>query len=508
MASPGRVYVGGMYGVPPPRRHSLLGPLILISVGVVFLLRNFGYRIPLLHNFVRYWPLLLVAAGVVRLVEHIVSRREQRAVPRMGAGTVFLLLVVIAAGIGLNSLFHRHEGTQWDALGEHMRDNVWDNVEGEDELVHLFGDRYSYTGEQRQPLPEGSSVRVTDEHGTITVNHWEQPEVRLVYHRRLFAGSQSDADLINRQTAARMVMEGTTLEVRANTDAGGAKGVVCDLDVYVPVKANVLVTAGRGGVSVSQRTGEVKVNARHGDVTVDQVAGNVTVIASKGSLHASNVTGNLTVDGRLDDLGLDSITGLVFVKGDIFGDTRLSKLEKGVTIRTSRTELQIARLDGDLAMNSGDLQGDGVQGPFSLSTKAKDVNLRNLRGDVHIEDDTGDINLESTSVAALGNVNLTTHHGDVRLRLPAKANFQYQVVTRHGDIASDFESLRQEKLSGAATASGRVGKGGMKISVTSDTGDVEISKVGASTDDLPSEVGPSPKPGKAQRQKVGDVEVM
>ncbi len=56
MASP------AMYG-PPPRRHSVVGPLILIVMGLLFLLRNFGYTIPLFHNFVQYWPLLLVVIG-------------------------------------------------------------------------------------------------------------------------------------------------------------------------------------------------------------------------------------------------------------------------------------------------------------------------------------------------------------------------------------------------------------------------------------------------------------
>ena len=94
----------------------------------------------------------------------------------------------------------------------------------------------------------------------------------------------------------------------------------------------------------------------------------------------------------------------VLVTADIFGDTRLSKLEKGATVRTSRTELQFAKLDGDLTMDSGDLQGNGLLGPFSLSTKAKDVDLRNFAGDVRINDEHGDIALESNSAAALGNL--------------------------------------------------------------------------------------------------------
>jgi DUF4097 and DUF4098 domain-containing protein YvlB len=487
----------------------LVGPLILIALGVLFLLRNFGYTIPLFHNFVRYWPLLLVAVGAVRLAEFFAARRSQNPVPRMGGGTVFLLLLVIAAGMGLSALFGHNE-FHWGPLRDHVRSRVWDDADGDDDLAHLFGNQYTYDGELTQPLAPGGTVRVNSERGSIAVNHWDQPQVKVVYHKRIFAGSQSDADSLNRSTAPHLQAQGAALEVQANTEAAGAKGVACDLELYVPVKADVDLTARRGDVSVSQRTGDVKVNAQHGDVTVDDVAGIVNVTTRKGSLHAANITGNLTADGRLDDIALESIQGTVFVGADIFGDARLSKLQKGVTIRTSRTNLQIARLDGDLAMDSGDLQAQGLQGPFSLSTKAKDVNLRNLKGDIHIEDDTGDIDLESTSVAALGNVDLTTHHGDVHLRLPAKANFQYQVVTRHGDIASDFETLQAENLSGAATASGKVGKGGVKISVTSDTGDIEISKAATSRaepmepPEAPSKPSRPEKPGK----RVGDVEVM
>ena len=131
------------------------------------------------------------------------------------------------------------------------------------------------------------------------------------------------------------------MDVQANTEGAGPKGVASDIEVYVPMKADVDMTARRGDVSVSQRTGDVKISAQRGDVTVDQVTGNVNVTTRHGSLHASNVTGNLAADGRLDDLALDTITGTVFVTADIFGDTRLAKLQKGLTIRTSRTELQL-----------------------------------------------------------------------------------------------------------------------------------------------------------------------
>jgi DUF4097 and DUF4098 domain-containing protein YvlB len=491
----------------------VVGPLILIVIGGLFLLRNFGYSIPMAQYLVRYWPLLLVLIGLVRLAEFFAARTSQRPVPRLGVGTIFLLIMVISIGVGLSAALHGRNDINWGSLR--------DNVDMDPDLLHLFGSEYTYDGELTQQIPAGGAVRVNCDRGNVTINSWDQPQVKVVYHKRIFAGSQGEADSTNRSTLPHLQAQGTSVEVQGNTEGAGAKGVASDFEIYVPLKADVELTVGRGDVTVTQRSGDLKVSSQRGDVTLDQVTGNVSVTTRHGSLHASNVTGNLGADGRLDDLALDTISGAVIITADIFGDTRLSKLQKGVTIHTSRTDLQFAKLDGDLTMDSGDLQGDGLLGPVSLSTKAKDVSLRNLNGDVHISDDHGDINLESISATTLGNLDLTTHHGDVHLRLPAKGNFQYQVVTRHGDISSDFESVRSESHTGAATATGTIGKGGVKISVTSDTGDIEISKADAAmTVPMPPMPPippmPSAKPAAPSKQarpakpakKVGDVEVM
>jgi DUF4097 and DUF4098 domain-containing protein YvlB len=482
----------------------VVGPLILIVIGLLFLLRNFGFTIPLFHNFVKFWPLLLIVIGLVRLAEYFAARRTGRQMPAMSGGTVFLLVMVVMAGMGLSAVSHKLNRLGWGP----GRDSE-DSDEG---LMHLFGNEYTYNGEVSEPMAAGGALRVSCDRGNITVNKWDQPRVKVVYHKRIFAGSQREADAVNRSTIPKLQAQGTTVEVQANTEAAGAKGVVSDVEVYLPVKANVEVTAGRGDVTLDERSGDVKVTSQRGNVTVEQVTGNVNVTTKQGYLHASAVTGNLAADGRLDEVELDTITGTVLVTAEIFGEMQLSGLQKGATIRTSRTELQFAKLDGDLTMDSGELQGDGLQGPLSLATKGKDVTLRNLRGDVHISDDRGDIDMESTSTTALGNLDLTTHHGNVQLRLPPKANFQYQVVARHGAISSDFEKVRAENHTEAANAAGAVGKGGVKINITSDNGDVEISKAEASAAP-PEPRGTEPKKPARPRNappgnKVGDVEVM
>jgi len=164
MASPSGYYM------PPPRRRSLVGPLILIVVGV-------------LHNFVRYWPLLLVLIGLVRLAEFFAARSANRPAPTMGGGSVFLVIMVIILGASLSAAFHGRDQINWGS--------VRDNVDVDDDLMHLFGTEYSFDGEVTQPMTATGVERVNCERGNITVNNWDQPQVKVVYHKRLFAGSQS-----------------------------------------------------------------------------------------------------------------------------------------------------------------------------------------------------------------------------------------------------------------------------------------------------------------------------
>ncbi|MEI7037346.1 LiaI-LiaF-like domain-containing protein [Fulvimonas yonginensis] len=44
--------------------------IILIVVGVLFLLRNFGFELHLSELFARWWPLVLIALGVGMLFKN------------------------------------------------------------------------------------------------------------------------------------------------------------------------------------------------------------------------------------------------------------------------------------------------------------------------------------------------------------------------------------------------------------------------------------------------------
>jgi len=52
-------------------RKSILGPIVLIVVGILFLLSNLGMLPNIGHLFTKWWPLILVAVGVSLLLRRL-----------------------------------------------------------------------------------------------------------------------------------------------------------------------------------------------------------------------------------------------------------------------------------------------------------------------------------------------------------------------------------------------------------------------------------------------------
>ncbi len=75
------------------RRGSVIGPLILIGIGGLFLLRNLWPEIPLVDIIAKNWPFVLIAWGGLRLIEILMWSMMGKPIPaqrdfrrRMDAG--------------------------------------------------------------------------------------------------------------------------------------------------------------------------------------------------------------------------------------------------------------------------------------------------------------------------------------------------------------------------------------------------------------------------------------
>ncbi|HEX8926864.1 MAG TPA: DUF4097 family beta strand repeat-containing protein [Terriglobales bacterium] len=460
MASPAPYYYSR-----PPRRRSIFGPIVLIIIGVLFMMRNFGYRLTLLRSLAHWWPVLLIVWGAIRLWEYYDARRKGEIPPRFGFGAVLFVILLLCIGAGFS---------QYDKV---RQDVDWTDLNLDDDVVNLFGSHYTYDGQLDQQFATGAALHIVNDRGNVTINAWDQPQVRVSYHKRVFAGGQQEADKANSATNPQFSTQGNVILLNSNTEGSGGRNVANDLEISMPRNAAVELTCRRGDVTVNGRQGDVKVTVSKGDVSVNDIVGNVNVSMHGGSLHADKVNGSITGDGRFQDTILSDVSGAVTMNGDFFGDIRLSKLAKGIAFHSSRTDMEIAKIDGDLSMSSGDLRAEKVNGPFNLRTKGKDVNLENFIGDVKIVDDTGDISLQAAEKLPMGNIDVNTTHGDVRIGIPPKASFRWNARTKHGSIEADREFGQIQTADNEnSTGSGVVAGGTSNIQIVSESGDIQLHR--------------------------------
>lgn len=172
---------------------------------------------------------------------------------------------------------------------------------------------------------------------------------------------------------------------------------------------------------------------------------------------------------------------------------KLARISKTVTFKSSRTDMEFTRLDGDLDLDSGDLRADQISGPIRLVTHSKDIQLDAISGDARVENSNGRIEL---NVRSMGNLQLQNRSGDIQVNLPDKAGFRLDARTRDAEIESDFPELKVENGDHANSASGTVGNGAVHLVITNEHGNIEIRK-GSAQPTRPPEPPKPGKPGKA-----------
>jgi DUF4097 and DUF4098 domain-containing protein YvlB len=163
--------------------------------------------------------------------------------------------------------------------------------------------------------------------------------------------------------------------------------------------------------------------------------------------------------------------------------------------KSSRTDMDFSRLDGDLDLDSGDLQASDVIGPLRLNTRSKDIRLTGVSGDVRLQDENGSIELHMNK---LGSIQVDNRKGDVQIYLPDKAGFQVDARARNGEIETDFDQLKVDNSNDQAIATGMVGGGGPRLVVNNEHGTIEIRKASSMPEGAP-EAPPAPKAPKAPR---------
>jgi hypothetical protein len=456
-------------------RSSILGGVLLILLGVLFLFARWNPDLHIWHVFWHYWPILIILWGIAKLVDHLNAHsagRERAPLVTGSEAALMVLVILVIAGMGLYSRI-RERNPDLDINLNMFHEKASQNVD-----VPV------------KTIPAGSHITLTTTHGNITCHAGEGNQIRGTANVTASEANESAAQdrLKNVNVVIEQGVDGYTVHpVNQNGDGGN---VDVDLDVTVPKSVSISANTDHGNVSISGVAGKVTVNTNHGDVEVHDSGSDVSVDMTKGDVRISSVGGSVRISGRGDEVEVSDITDDATIDGEFFGPVHVRNVAKTTHYASQKADLTLVHMTGRLELDSGEIEVSDVAGFAKLNTRNKDLDVENVGGRLEIADVHGDIKV-GYAQPPREEIIVTNESGGVDLTLPEKSNFQISASSRGGEVQSDFESSSlsphpdphsgsdSDDKDGKAAPSrfdAKVGTGVPKIQITTTYGTITLHK--------------------------------
>lgn len=466
------------------RRGSLIAPLLLILIGVVFLIRNISPDWPIMETLVTWWPFILIGWGVIRTIELVFLYTTGRKLPVAGISggewALIILLTVVGSTVWGVQRFTR-EGFGKFRIGG----------------VEVFGESFDYVSDPIQVVT-GRAPRVYIENlqGVTRVTTADTEEVRITAKKTIRAMDRATADKAHDKTQLKVDKSGDSLSILTNQDRAENAKVSSDIEVVLPA-GSTLEVRGRGAdIDISGVNGDVLIHADDGGVRALRLGGKLTVNARGTDIvRAESVKGNVLLQGRGRDIDLSEITGEVEISGAYSGETTLRKVEKPVHFVSSMTDIRVEKITGELSMSLSNLTMTNVSGPVVIKAKSKDIVLRDIANAINIDVDRGDVEVVQTKLP-ISRIDVQTRSGDIEVGLPPTATFNINAETVRGEIDNAFnQKLTTESRNRGGQITGSLGSG-PEVKLQTSRGRVVVRKsdVGESAGSAPPPPPKGPKP--------------
>jgi DUF4097 and DUF4098 domain-containing protein YvlB len=445
------------------RVPSITGPIVLIAIGIIALLIMTGrVDADVFWTLIeKWWPMLLIGLGIVALAEWAIDLRRPNPPMRRFGGYVWLIVLLIVLGAF---------GGAWNHGLNQLRAEFGDN--DNDNFFNAFG-KPEHTVDQpllNTQIPDGAQIEIQNPRGDVSISTGEDTSIAVQSHQVAFANNDNDAKKIFDSQQAHVVVTGKAVLVKVDSNSSGRT----NLTITVPKSASVNVNSGRGAVTIAGLGGNVDAEVQHGGLDTNDIHGYVHAhLSNNGDFSAHEIQGDVTVDGNGGDVTLSDIHGKVVIQGDYTGDTHVERADQAVHFHTSRTDLEFARLPGDMSLNGDSLHATEVVGPVRvICSRSKDIEMSQVSGDTHIEDRDARVEL---GMSGSYPVEIKNEKGDVEISLPTNAGYTVDAHAHNGDIVSDFPTV---EISGDEDkrATGTIGKGGPKLEISTSHADLKLRK--------------------------------
>jgi hypothetical protein len=471
------------------KRGSVIGPLILIGFGVLFLFRNLWPEIPLVDFISRFWPFLLIAWGAIRLIEVLVWSATGRPLPRNGVSGGEWMLIFLICVIGA-TMYTAHNYSSWFPTGRALR-----------RIAMNMGETYDYTlAPVEKPCAKNCRIIIESFRGNAKISgSADASTVKASGQETVRSFQQTDADNANKQTPLELIAQDGQIIVRTNQDKVGDRvQPTADLDLTVPLGSSIEAHGRYGDFDIQSVDGTVDINSDNAGVRLENIGGNVHIDTRRSDvIRAVDIKGAVELKGSGEDVELQNIGGLVTLNGVYVGQIQLRNLAQPLRWEDPQNSGSFEKLPGEIRISRGEYTGHGIVGPIRFKARSSDVQLSDFTQSLDLTLERGDIDLRPGK--NLPKMDVHTRSGDITLALAPGSKFDLKASTHRGDAENEYgESLHSEESGRGNTIQGNTGSG-PQLRLETDRGSVTVRKAAAGDDtfpDIPSAPAPpaSPKP--------------
>jgi DUF4097 and DUF4098 domain-containing protein YvlB len=447
-------------------RPSLLGALLWMGLGILFLFHNFNLGPDTWSLISHYWPVLLILLGVAKILDYFLHKESISI--RIGELIGIVILVMIGTAI---TAIH---STPLDRIFRDFQFHAFNRTPWEPGL--WFEDSRKFTETTVYPVEKGLPVYIENSYGSVSVIQGRDNEIRVNLKKGIYADearARSIADEIHLQGTTERVDAGKTgspvFAIRTNRESLNSKNYRfnTDLEVYVPGNSQVRIKNSFGNIRVSEVNGNLNLNAAQSNIDIVNCTGEFTIFSrfgenrlrnltgkvyvdARGKVHAETIHGDLNITDEFSPIEVMNVDGKVSIS-TTNGNIRLDNISKPVDIHAHGARVSARQLQETLNV-------DADHSYFDLWNIDSSVQIKSLYTTIYLKDIRGNLNFDSNSDMITASV----VRGNIRLKARA-TGATVNDLQGNADIQTSLKEVVIRGLEGDCLVANEYG--GISISV-------------------------------------------
>jgi DUF4097 and DUF4098 domain-containing protein YvlB len=383
------------------RRPSLIGALLWIGLGLIFLLDNLGVGPDFWSVASRYWPVLLIMLGLGKVIDYY---RGLEGIS-VSVGEILAIILLLFIGTALTRI-------STSRFREVLRDLPVRIGGNSLPLGQWIGNSYTYIQEKTYPFTPSTALHIENSYGLVSVTPGADNEVHVLLRKVVYQDDEAEARRIADQIGLEADPQGTaeadTLTISTNRAklAGREYRFNTDMEVQVPLGCQIQIRNSFGEVKATDLKGKLDLHTSYRPLEVRNSSGDFIIDSRFSESRLINLTGNVRVRAR-GRVELDTVKGDVVVRNE-YSPVKISNVDGTVNVENIQSNIDLENISKSVTVNAPGTQltahnlSDSLKAVTShreaeISKVASNVVLESRYGTVTLRDIKGNLDITSDS---------------------------------------------------------------------------------------------------------------